>query len=167
MHISTFPQNRQVQKSQKEMRDLRRYGPSYLLTTETMVDGDRAEPMPSTLLLAVLYIACCSTLFPFKLPFKILTTSYEYKIRMIRSREVSSLECHDDYTTLFPSTCWRFQRVRMLHHVCTTAIVALFLLASSPFFGRGGLYLLLIAMYMCCSLLSSYQRIVYCILYTW
>ena len=36
----------------------RRYGPSYLLTTSTIVDGDRVETiMPSTLLLAVPYLA--------------------------------------------------------------------------------------------------------------
>ena len=57
VHISTFAQNRQVQKSQKEMRDLRRYGPACLLTIATIVDGDRAEPMSSTLLLAVPHIA--------------------------------------------------------------------------------------------------------------
>ena len=57
VHISTFPQNGQVQKSPKGIRDFRRDGPSYLLTTATVVGGDRATPMPSTLLLAVPYIA--------------------------------------------------------------------------------------------------------------
>ena len=42
--------------SQEVIRDFRRYGPSYLLTTVTTIAGDRAEPISSTLLLAVPYL---------------------------------------------------------------------------------------------------------------
>ena len=56
VHILTFPQYRQDHTSQEVIRDFHRYGTSYLLTTATTLDGDRAEPISPTLLLAVPYL---------------------------------------------------------------------------------------------------------------
>ena len=57
VHISTSPHNSQAPKAQKDKRDRRRYGSSFVLTMATIVNRDTVSPMPQTLFLAVLYIA--------------------------------------------------------------------------------------------------------------
>lgn len=44
-------------RAYEDMRDYRRYGPSFVITSSAIVDSDTVRPMPRTLLLAVLCVA--------------------------------------------------------------------------------------------------------------
>ena len=57
-HLHIFSQQPDFElRAQKDMRNLRRCGPSSVLTIVSIVNGNTVDPMPYTRLLPVIYIA--------------------------------------------------------------------------------------------------------------